>query len=134
MCLFFNFWTIKCIIMFCLRRHKPDISHPRDCYSKFAMAWMSVLQRFLAIFWKLHKFVFCFIMFEPINTVTCSASENECLNFSFLKDIHVVDKKIARKGRKMPIYQSQVLSNSLYYFLQNSSQWYNFGNIRRGWW
>ena len=41
-------------------------------------------------------------MFEPINTYTCSASENDCLNFSFLKDIHVVDKKVARKGRKRP--------------------------------
>ena len=38
------------------------------------------------------------------------------MNLSFLKDIYVVFKKMARNGRKTAIYQSQILVISLYYF------------------
>ena len=30
----------------------------------------------------------------------CSAPQNDRLNFSFVKDIHVVGKEMSRKGRK----------------------------------
>ena len=36
-------------------------------------------------------FAFYVIMFEPIKT--CSAPQNDRLNFSFVKDIHAVGKK-----------------------------------------
>jgi hypothetical protein len=32
---------------------------------------------------------FCVITFEPIKFKTCSAPQNDRLNFSFVKDIHV---------------------------------------------
>ena len=62
---------------------------------------------------------------EPTKIQTPSALQNDCLNFSFLKDIHVVGEKIARKHRKTAIYQSQILritlqqlrSNCLIYIL-----------------
>ena len=56
----------------------------------------------------------CVLTFEPIKIKTHSAPQNDRLNFSFVKDIHVVCEKMARKGRKTAIYQSQILSNSLY--------------------
>ena len=58
-------------------------------------------------------FAFCVITFEPIKTQTRSAPQNDCLNFSFVKDTPVVGEKMARKGWKMAIYQSQILRNSL---------------------
>ena len=36
------------------------------------------------------------------------------LNFSFMKDIHVVGEKMPRKGRKTAIYLSQILGNTFY--------------------
>ena len=41
---------------------------------------------------------------------------NDCLNFSFVEDIHVVGNKMAKKGQKTAIYQSQILRNTLYHF------------------
>ena len=43
-------------------------------------------------------FVFCVITFEPIKIWTCSAPQNDSLNFSFVKDIKVVVKKMAGNG------------------------------------
>ena len=48
-------------------------------------------------------FAFCVIIFEPIKIQTCSASQNECLNFSFVKDDYVHGKKVARNGNKTAI-------------------------------
>jgi hypothetical protein len=40
------------------------------------------------------SFAFCVITFEPIMIYACSASQNDCMNFSFVKDIkEVVSKK-----------------------------------------
>ena len=36
--------------------------------------------------------------------------QNDCLNLSFVKDTYVVDKKIAKNGRKIANYQSQIYS------------------------
>ena len=60
------------------------------------------------------NFVFCIfcvfaffcislITFEPIKIQTCSASQNDRLNFSFVKDTHVVGEKMTRSGRKTDI-------------------------------
>ena len=56
-------------------------------------------------------FAFCIITFEAINH---SAPQNDRLNFSFVKDNHVVGETMARKCRKMAIYQSQIWGNTLY--------------------
>ena len=59
-------------------------------------------------------FAFCVITFEPIEIQTCSAPQNDCLNFSFVKDRHGNVEKMARKGGKMVIYESQILRLTLY--------------------
>jgi hypothetical protein len=46
---------------------------------------------------------------------TCLAPQNDCLNLSFVKEIHVVGIKMARSGLKMAIYHSQILGNTLYF-------------------
>ena len=38
---------------------------------------------------KMEKIAFCLIAFEPIKIQTHSAPQNDRLNFSFVKDIHV---------------------------------------------
>ena len=38
-----------------------------------------------------------------IKIQTCSASQNDRLNFSFVKDTHVVGEKMTRSGRKTDI-------------------------------
>ena len=45
------------------------------------------------------------IAIEPIKVQTHSASQNDCLNLSFVKDRHVAGKKMARYGHYMAIYQ-----------------------------
>ena len=47
------------------------------------------------------SFAFCVITFEPIMIQTCSESQNDCLNFSFVKDLKVVVEKMTRNCRKM---------------------------------
>jgi hypothetical protein len=60
-------------------------------------------------------FAFCVITFEPIEIQTRSAPQNDRLNLSFVKDLHLVFEKMARNGRKTAIYLSQILVNSLYH-------------------
>ena len=43
-------------------------------------------------------FASCDITFEPIKIQTCSAPQNDRLNFSFVKDSLVVGKKMSEKG------------------------------------
>ena len=43
------------------------------------------------------------ISFEPIKIQTSLSPQNDRLNLSFVKDIHVVGEKMARNGRKMDI-------------------------------
>ena len=38
---------------------------------------------------KMEKIAFCVIIFDPIKIQTHSAPQNDRLNFSFVKDIHV---------------------------------------------
>ena len=58
-------------------------------------------------------FAFCVITIVPIMIQTCLAPQNDRLNLSFVKDFHMVGKKMARNGWKMAIYQMQVLMISL---------------------
>ena len=54
------------------------------------------------------SFAFCVISFEPIEIKTRSAAQNDRLNLSFVKDIYVDSKKLARNGRQTTIYISWV--------------------------
>ena len=49
-------------------------------------------------------FAFYVINFEPIEVQTCSAPQNDSLNLSFVKDVSVVAKKMAKNGCKIAIY------------------------------
>ena len=50
---------------------------------------------------KMEKIAFCVITFEPIKIQTHSAPQNDRLNFSFVKDITVVVKKMTRNRHEM---------------------------------
>ena len=43
------------------------------------------------------------LAFDPIKIKTLYASQNDCQNLSFVKDINVVGKKMTRNGQKMRI-------------------------------
>ena len=49
---------------------------------------------------KKEKIALCVITFEPIKIQTHSAPQNDRLNFSFVKNVKVVVKKIVRNGQK----------------------------------
>ena len=64
--------------------------------------------------------VFYAIAIEPIKVQSNSASQNDRLNLSFVKDTYGNAKKMVRKGGKMVIYESQILRLTLYVLqLQN---------------
>jgi hypothetical protein len=52
------------------------------------------------------SFAFYVITFEPIEVQTLSVPQNDRLNLSFVKDIHVDGGKLARNGGKTTIYIS----------------------------
>ena len=58
------------------------------------------------------------IAIEPNKVQTPSASQNDCLNLSFVKYIYGNAKKMARKGGKMVIYESQILGLTLYILMR----------------
>ena len=58
--------------------------------------------------------VFYAIAIEPIKVQTCSASQNDRLNLSFVKDTYDNAEKMAKNGGKMVIYESQILGLTLY--------------------
>ena len=47
------------------------------------------------------KFMCQVIAFEPIEIQTCLTPQNNCKYLRFVKDTHVVGKKMTRKDRKM---------------------------------
>ena len=53
------------------------------------------------------------IMFEPIKVQKHSAPQNNRPNLSFVKDTYVNVEKMARKGGKIVIYESQILGLTL---------------------
>ena len=57
--------------------------------------------------------MFYAIAIEPIKVQTYSASQNDHLNLSFMKDTYGNAKKMARKGGKIVIYESQILGLTL---------------------
>ena len=54
------------------------------------------------------------ITFEQIKMQKHSAPQSDRLNLSFVKDIKDNAEKMARKGGKMVIYESQILGLTLY--------------------
>ena len=46
---------------------------------------------------------FCVKKFVPIKIKTHTAAQNDHLNLSFVKDVHIVGKKMARSGCKTAI-------------------------------
>ena len=60
----------------------------------------------VAFFAFLGFFAFCFKTVIPRMIQTCSAPQNDRLNFNFVKVFHTVGTKLAINGRKMVIYQS----------------------------
>ena len=68
-------------------------------------------------------FVFCFITFDPITIQTCYAPQNDRLNHSFVKDINVVNSKMARNGCKTAIQGSRKFdaTSSMSEFVINNS-------------
>ena len=58
--------------------------------------------------------VFYAIAIEPIEVQKCSAPQNDRLDLSFLEDIYVYAKKMARKNLKIVIYEQQILGLTLY--------------------
>ena len=66
-----------------------------------------------------HFFAKYMNIFHKTSTETGLAPQNDCLNLSFVKEIHVVGIKMARSGLKMAIYHSQILGNTLYLYKKN---------------
>ena len=50
-------------------------------------------------------FVFYAVAFDPIKIQACQTHQNDLLNLIFVKDIHVVFKKITRNGPKRVIFE-----------------------------
>ena len=46
---------------------------------------------------KIEIFAFCAIPYKPMENQICLAHQNDCLNFSFVKDVDVHGKKMCRK-------------------------------------
>ena len=53
-------------------------------------------------------FAFWAIIRESIKIQIHTASQNDRQNLGFMKDIYGYGKKLARNGRKMVIYESQI--------------------------
>ena len=46
---------------------------------------------------------FCVIKFVPIKIKTHKAPQNDRLNLSFVKDVHIIGEKMARSGCKTAV-------------------------------
>ena len=55
----------------------------------------------------MNEIVFYVVAFDPIQIQTSQAPQNVPLIPSFVKDINVVGRKMARNGRKMATYDSK---------------------------
>ena len=62
----------------------------------------------------MEKIAFCVITFETIKIQTHSAPQNDRLNFSFVKDIHVDGGNLAWNSCKTVICQSTFFLDTLY--------------------
>ena len=61
----------------------------------------------------MEKIAFCVITFDPIKIQTHSAPQNDRLNFSFVKDIHVDGGNLAWNSCKTAICQSAFFGHTL---------------------
>ena len=75
--------------------------------------YLCIVQRFFIYY----MFFICVsvISFGPIKAQTRSTPQNERLNISFVKDIMVAGKKLARNCPRTDCCQLQIFSNTLYY-------------------
>ena len=69
---------------------------------------------------KMEKIAFCVITFETIKIQTHSAPQNDRLNFSFVKDIHIDGGNLAWNSCKTVICQSTFFLDTLYLTLNQS--------------
>ena len=60
---------------------------------------------FFAFYAFLHVFIFI-ITFEPNKIQACLAPQNDRLNLSFVREFHVVGKKMTKNSQKMAIFES----------------------------
>ena len=58
-------------------------------------------------------FAFCVITLEPNKIQNCQALQTDRMSLIFVKDVHMVGKKMARNGRKTSICQSVLNQNRL---------------------
>ena len=65
---------------------------------------------------KMEKIAFCVITFHPIKIKTHSAPQNDRLNFSFVKDIHVDGGNLAWNSFKTAICQCTFFLLTLYLY------------------
>ena len=63
----------------------------------------------------MESFAFWAITREPIKIQTHSASQNDCQNLGFMKDIYEYGEKVARNSSKTAIQLSQILGTTLYF-------------------
>ena len=75
---------------------------------------------------KMEKIAFCVITFEPIKIQTHSAPQNDRLNFSFVKDIHVYGGNLAWNSCKTAICQSTFFMDTLYISFEKYCQMVSF--------
>ena len=73
------------VILMCLTDLSSDWFQGYDTNCKYLHIWY-----FAMLYKNTHCFVFCVITFGPIKIQTCTAPQNVSLNFSFVKDKHVV--------------------------------------------
>ena len=87
-------------------------------YFHFRFCKKNLICRFFCDICNFCVFFFCVITFEPNNIQTSSAPQNDRLNLSVLKNImQLLCEKMARNGRKMDIFQLQILVISLQFSL-----------------
>ena len=65
----------------------------------------------------MEKIAFCVITFDTIKIQTHSAPQNDRLNFSFVKDIHVDGGNLAWNSCKTVICQSTFFLDTLYFWV-----------------
>ena len=81
-------------------------------FGKLALKWCIFRHEKKCFKW------YYFIAFDPIKSWTLKASQSDGLNLSFVKDLNVVAKEMARNGHEMAIYES-----SFYHKIENKRKW-----------
>ena len=88
-------------------KHAKTRKSPKTVHTKFFFYKIALKQK-----WK--KNAFCVITFEQIKIQTHSALQNDRLNFSFVKDIHVDGGNLTWNSCRTTICQSTFFRDTLY--------------------